>query len=194
MGKRPAWTNWIAALVTVPLICACSETSRHRVLSFLFDGVPEPGARGAPAGGAPEAVGSQNPEAEQARKRPRPTVYVHAPYRDNRCRACHDPGAGLLYKTAEAGLCAPCHGDVPGPAPFVHGPVAVDACLTCHHYHSSPYPKLLLDAPQDLCFGCHERADLTTGAHHATIGDAACTACHDPHGGQNQYLLRTGEP
>jgi predicted CXXCH cytochrome family protein len=211
----------LAILAAGPVVVlsglACSEATRHRVLEFLFDGVPQPGAettvgyapsgrRMAPAGMDPSAV----------TEAPARQVFPHPPYRDGRCGRCHRPLDGQLFRRPEEGLCQGCHTEVPGEVRYVHGPVAVSACAFCHHHHGSSRPKLLLDDVTALCLSCHQRQDLTEGPHHETISETAkrrnvetihdpqsaipnpqspidarpCTDCHQPHGGADRFFLR----
>jgi predicted CXXCH cytochrome family protein len=95
-----------------------------------------------------------------------------------------------LFRTAEEGMCHSCHPDIPGEAAYVHGPVAVNDCLTCHHYHQSILPKLLLKKVNEVCFECHDSDDLIEGAHHAKVDEQPCNECHDPHGGADPYFLK----
>ncbi|MFH0980191.1 MAG: cytochrome c3 family protein [Planctomycetota bacterium] len=173
----------------------CSPQTRYRVSRFFFDGVPEPGALPPPPGypGGPTRAGAEGPAQPGEQWAPARTVYAHPPYRDNRCGACHNPQTGELFRTAPEGLCRNCHPDVPGKAPYVHGPVVVSDCLFCHHYHHSYYPKLLLEESTATCFRCHDVAGLTTGPHHANAVRTACVECHDPHGGTNRFFVKRSE-
>lgn len=179
----------IALWTVLGLAAACSETTRYQVLSFFFDGVPEPGAnreglaRPQP-GSLAETEGSGVPR--------RRFIYKHPPYGDKRCKDCHT-GGGYLIKSPEEGLCQMCHPDVPGDVAYLHGPLAVNACLACHESHQSDHPWLLLDDPRDICFRCHEFADLSTGLHHDATDTVTCVECHDPHGGRDKYFLRQSE-
>jgi len=175
---------------------ACSQTTRYRVLNFLFDGVPDP-AKVAQADAArdPSRTG-QDEESASGESEPKARVvsYPHPPYRDNRCGACHNMTTGGMNRTAQEGLCESCHGDVPGKVRYVHGPVAVSDCLFCHHPHTSVIPKLLLRKPTDLCLQCHDRDDLTKGTHHEETDESSCTDCHGAHGGDNPFFLKRVEP
>jgi predicted CXXCH cytochrome family protein len=175
------------------LSLACSANSRHRALSFFFDGVPEPGASG-PA--APPVTGAQPPPAGVGPGAPAPSLqmFVHAPYRDNRCADCHDQNTGGMVRPLNEGLCLICHAEIVQIPRFLHGPVAVNDCTTCHHYHFANYEGLLIEQTNDLCLGCHDRDDMTTGEHHAALDTATCTDCHDPHGGDNPMFTRRKGP
>lgn len=186
---------WQLALLGVT---ACSETTRYRVLSFLFDGVPDPEAvpppPGYPALGPGGQLISDLPSGSGERTVVRKPSFPHAPYRDNECNACHNLMSGLLARTPQEGLCQACHPDTPGDTVFLHGPVAVADCFSCHLPHAAFYPKLLTHEPTELCFQCHPSEDLTTGPHHETVPGQACLECHDAHGGSDRFFLKRSEP
>jgi predicted CXXCH cytochrome family protein len=171
--------------MVLALAVACSEESRHRTLSFFFDGVPPPG-------GDEAALARQQPglllDLEDPGVPPPRIVHKHPPYGDKRCKDCHT-GGGFLVKTPEEGLCQLCHQTVPGDVEFLHGPLVVNACLGCHSPHQSNHAKLLLDDLQDICYRCHEFVDLSTGLHHDATDTVTCVECHDPHGGRDKYFL-----
>ncbi len=187
-GKQGVFAVVASLLAVAVLVPACSEPTRHRVLSFFFDGVPKPGEVRTRGYAAPVATRDAPPGAPQRVELQ--IVAVHPPYRENRCTECHNMDSGLLHRTPQEGLCSKCHPDVPGSLRFLHGPVAVGDCLPCHNPHASAYPKLLLSEGAKLCFRCHKREDLTTGPYHATIDTQACTECHDAHGGNTRFFLR----
>lgn len=187
-------------ILAVPLcigsfVSACSETTRYRVLTFFFDGVPTPGS-GAPAEPEGARAATPQPRLSQGAKAAlrAPLFHVHPPYRAQRCGECHNRASGRLVRPVEAGLCQTCHQDKPGQAAYVHGPVAVNACLFCHHHHGSRHPKMLLEPLEDICFRCHDGADLTEGPHHAMLDGMACVECHNPHGGDDRFFLKRSEP
>lgn len=181
---------------------ACSQTSRYHVLSFFFDGVPEPGpgarmdSRTSPTGPAVEP----RPAAQPMR------YYAHTPYRENRCEGCHDATSRQLIRSVSEGLCLTCHSKLTAEARFVHGPVAVDDCTACHHFHGAAFPNQLLVDPVATCLNCHDREDLSAGDHHQSaptplsVGatrkaddQRSCVECHNPHGGGDRFFLkRTG--
>lgn len=181
------------SLVALSVGVACSEATRYRVLNFFLDGVPRPDASLnveivtlVPAGpGTGEGARRAPP------KRP---ISLHPPYAAGQCDGCHDMFSGQLRLQPEAGLCVSCHTDPPGDALYVHGPVAVSACLHCHLPHSSVYPKLLIEEAPAICLQCHGQGDLLEGPHHATMEDQACTFCHNPHGGSDRFFLKRSGP
>jgi predicted CXXCH cytochrome family protein len=180
----------LAAMLGAGMIAACAEPTRDRVLRFFFDGVPEPDA--------PQQVGYPAPTTTgDAIAGPAGSVpaaaaaFPHEPFRDNRCQGCHDTTSGGLIRSVENGLCARCHPDVPGPDRFVHGPVAVRACLFCHEAHASVEPGLLAAPEAELCLQCHANEDLSKGVHHPPDAEARCGECHDPHGGADRFFVRS---
>ena len=183
---------WSAGVVVV---AACSEPTRHEVLSFFFDGVPDP-REAAVAGYVPLWPLGRVDGTEEGADRfgPPQKTYSHTPFRENACARCHDLGRGLLWRTPQQGLCASCHPDLPGEVAFVHGPVAVMDCLHCHSPHAAVHPKLLLKGIPALCHGCHERGELTVGEHHDRLDGRSCIECHDPHGGSNRFFVKRSEP
>lgn len=191
MAKWPV----VLCLVTLTawaLSLACSQPTRYQMLSFFFDGVPEPGR----AGGAGDA---QTGDRTRPAVEPSPAVqpkryYAHTPYRKNRCEGCHDPTSGQLIRSVSEGLCLICHSKLIADARFVHGPVAVNDCTVCHHFHGAPFPNLLLVDPVATCLNCHDRVDLSAGDHHAALDQRSCEECHNPHAGDDRFFLKKGEP
>jgi predicted CXXCH cytochrome family protein len=179
-----------AALLVGP---ACSPSTRYRVLSFFFDGVPEPGTKPTVGYASPYA-GFQDEGAEPgAPPRPPGQLYSHPPYRENRCRSCHDVDSGGVWRTDREGLCESCHQDLYRNDRYVHGPAAINACLDCHHYHGSTYPHMLLDEPTAICQRCHEIERLVTCEFRTSGETQTCTDCHAAHGGNDRFFLKRGE-
>ncbi len=174
------------------LMLSCSETTRHRVLCFFFDGVPPSGApRIVPDEETPAPGETAASRAEALRSRGM-IFHLHPPYRQNLCRDCHLPYSRQLLKKLEDGLCRTCHAELVETR-YVHGPASVDACTFCHHHHRSLHPKMLQTEPSVLCYRCHLADDLTRGSHHETIESQLCFDCHDPHGGDDRFFLKRNE-
>ena len=194
MATRRVLVILIMSLAVPCLLSACAEPTRHRILSFFFDGVPKPGEQAEIDAGSREGEDSQG-ASPTASSQPtsKPVVYYHAPYRQNRCQACHNIGSGALFREPSEGLCLTCHPDTPGRAKFVHGPVAVNNCTVCHNPHQSDYPKMLQKEPEEICQGCHDRASVSGGEYHADIASRSCLECHDPHGGNNRFFVKRAE-
>lgn len=89
-----------------------------------------------------------------------------------------------------------------------HGPVRDGRCNRCHNPHSSDHEFFMRKPIWDLCTTCH--AEKATGAHvissfvrnntHPTKGkpdparpgrELVCSGCHDPHGSEGIFLLRS---
>ena len=203
MAKRPV-VLCIVTLTAWALSLACSQTTQYKVLSFFFDGVPEPGAARDTAGAI--AGGRTSPAVEPRATAPPKQYYAHTPYRENRCGSCHDSTSGQLIQSVGEGLCLICHSKLIAEARFVHGPVAVDDCTACHHFHGAPFPNQLLVDPVATCLNCHDRVDLSVGDHHQSAptplsppsadqadDQRSCVECHNPHGGSDRFFLkRTG--
>ena len=192
MSRRRSLATALSCWLLATIAISCAEPTRHKVLSFFFDGVPAPGGS-APEGTEPGPTMEPADDLVATATRPAQPTFAHEPYRTGACSRCHDAESGGLVRGLDAGLCRMCHGGIDGELRYVHGPVAVDACTYCHHYHSAFRPNLLLREPRALCLSCHEVADLTEGSHHQDL-DGACTDCHDPHGGADRYFLRRNEP
>ena len=195
-----------AGLLLPALLVACSATTRYEVLSFFFDGVPDPSEQYG------EAIGPQgNPlrvlsleerariQAERLKQRP---VFFHRPFEEKKCEECHTfagarkggwmQGLPKLLVPKEQ-LCKRCH--EPPEARFVHGPVALGLCALCHEAHRSDYPHLLkAERSRELCTKCHEGETFVTEKEHAEYEDRDCASCHDPHGSDRPSLLREDAP
>lgn len=172
------WTvvAWIA--VGALLSIGCTATSRYKVLSFFFDGVPPPAAE-APEG-TPAAANVI--QARQVRYR------EHGPYAARLCNACHDPAAFNALVMPREQLCFKCH-EFRMDKKYIHGPLASGGCTACHDPHSSQYRYLLVSESDSFCFYCHDRQTVARiGAHAGT--QELCTTCHDAHMSDKKYLLK----
>ncbi len=176
------------------MAAACSRESTHRWLVFFYDGVPPLDTAMAHVEFDGPQVLENTAEGAAPRRVKAGKKYSYLPpYRENRCLDCHDVRGGRLLETVRKGLCRSCHCfDKFLEKKFVHGPVAVNACLACHHQHKSLHPKVLIADPQTVCFNCHEMGELTTDKHHATIDEELCIDCHDAHGGDDRFYLLPG--
>lgn len=175
-------------LAVLAALGACSREARHQVLVFLYDGVPPLDAADA-SGAVEEPSEPTSADANRAKTR---TYYTHPLFWENRCGSCHDAD-GRLLRTVREGLCRECHFQKPEDRKkHYHGPVAVNDCLACHRLHRSPYEKILIADPQELCSYCHEKKELVQDRHHATMDKDPCIKCHDPHGGDDRFYLKPG--
>jgi predicted CXXCH cytochrome family protein len=169
-------------LLVALLAPACTATSRYRVLSTLFDGVPAPGAAAAGEAATSAATGPTLPAPSPGK------LNEHGPYAARQCAACHVGGASNALVAPPERLCVGCH-QVAADRRYVHGPIASGGCLVCHDPHSSSYPSLLVADSATFCLRCHERAALVPSPQHTDVA-LQCTECHEPHGSDAEYLLR----
>ena len=84
-----------------------------------------------------------------------------------------------------------CHAEIKT-TPSVHGPVMVDACDACHQEldpaaHTFQAPR----TGKAMCDFCHQ-LELEGQYVHKPVAEGDCSQCHDPHGGENRFLLRGG--
>ncbi len=159
----------------------CSIEKNYEVLSFFFDGVPDPNARKSALPGAPEFIDLKAS----------PTYSAHKPFVEERCDDCH--GGRFRLGRKDSSVCLKCHEKVPSSEERMHGPVAAGACLWCHTPHESAYAKLLKDVPRTLCSECHEPAELDVERVPAHADKAQnCLECHFGHGGTQRFFLRPG--
>ncbi len=162
------------------LSIGCNTASGHRVLSFFFDGVPEPGS--APAARRTGDLRVTSPAV-------RPADFTqHQPYAEKNCAACHDAQAMNRLVAPGEQLCFQCH-DLGKAKRYVHGPIAGGGCLVCHDPHRSQYRHLLVSDSVGFCLRCHDRAALRPVEGHAAEA-GQCTDCHDAHMSDQRYLLR----
>jgi len=115
----------------------------------------------------------------------------HAPVESGECLSCHAPHHStnkfLLVRSGKA-MCFECHDDFLEKAKFQH--TAVADCSSCHSAHKSEESALLIKSRAQLCLECHEVKDLAQSKGHAQIAKMACLQCHDPHVGQDKFLLK----
>lgn len=175
-SKRRSGRVWVAALFCVTAAGVwggCSIKKNYDLLSFFFDGVPDPNA----------------PLSEWTVGGALPASYMaHKPYEDGRCTECHPK----LFVPVQDGsqVCMKCHEGADRAYDRMHGPVAARACLFCHNPHDSVYPALLRRAPRQLCMQCHDSFLLDTERVPAHADDSRnCLDCHTGHGGSDPFFL-----
>jgi predicted CXXCH cytochrome family protein len=193
----------LSILLVLALVCAplggCTAQRQYKVLSFFFDGVPDPNAKPVDH----PSVLNTGPNDQPVNKK---LAVVHQPYAAGNCRACHTsaptakPGDGTLAAASAAkdlklvafdsSLCVSCHKDKPGEFKVMHGPVAAAACMWCHEPHQSDNPALLKSGGPDLCCQCHDRQLLSKDQSGHQTETKACLDCHFGHGAPDSNLLR----
>lgn len=177
--KGAAYVVLCALLLAVVGLSGCAPEGRYKVLSFFFDGVPNP-----------EAVKKENAlkKNEEAESMKPVTYRMHGPYAARQCSGCHTPGSNVLILPKDK-LCFRCH-VLDLSKKYVHGPVASGGCLMCHDPHGSAYPYFLVADPAKFCLRCHNSKDIAKNKAHKGIDDEQCTKCHDAHSSNKEYLLK----
>lgn len=181
---------WLAG--TICLVCGCDSVTRYQITSTIFDGVPRMPPAEQYCQEYHERATAADLEAEKKKQMEAQKTMAssHPPYAEKRCNDCHDKSTDSGFIVAAKDLCATCHPDMIKGA-YVHGPTAVGACLKCHEPHDSPQPSLLKKPKGQICGDCHVEKRLAKGLHDtARAKGMECTACHDPHMGNNGYFLR----
>ena len=177
------WTILLTVLMAAALLYGCEPTARYKVLSFFFDGVPNP-----------EEVKAAEMKKKAAEERKAGggttgiTSFKHGPYAARMCSGCHMTGASNRLIAPLEKLCFGCH-EFKMDKKWVHGPFAAGDCTVCHDPHSSRYKFLLVSEPGKLCFNCHDEKAITESELHKGT-DMQCTTCHDPHMSDQQYMLK----
>ncbi len=168
---------------------SCTDTERHRALSFFFDGVP------ALPGQVTEATSIDDPM-NPRRRRIEPTWFLHEPQAD--CERCHGTQTQTnfsrqvnLVSTLPA-LCYECHDMPQGGKGWVHGPVASGQCVICHEPHRSVNKYLLKKPEPQICYQCHEETSLKTLPGHDQASFQTCLDCHAGHNSFAKHLLKAG--
>jgi len=176
-----------AALVFCGLLivlASCQEQRDYKVLSFFFDGVPDPNA--------PRPAGVLAPvhftSAQSLESLP-PRAFQHKPFALGQCSQCHLADRKQLSRLSSVDLCVKCHQNTSKEFKVMHGPVSVGLCLWCHDPHESDQPHLLKSVGADLCLQCHDRQLLPSNPAHQS-DSSACLDCHLGHGGTEHALLR----
>ncbi len=185
-----AWLTLIVA--TFVLTGGCSQETRYRVLSTIFDGVPHPdsvAAAKALAKSQPDTIASVD---DASSRRSTSSLVTHPPFADEQCDQCHVlEGEGRFSGSArlrapEGELCTSCHPHMAADTlridhGWIHGPVAAGACTGCHSPHRSLNAHLLHAPPgRELCVRCHDGNRLATSPPHDE-NDTKCLDCHNAH-------------
>lgn len=179
---------WLLVPVLVLNMTACSTAYRYRLLSFFFDGVPEPAKIAAihPA----DTLSNKDTVIIAGKTAAEPIINLHMPYQKKDCTACHDQNTTGKQIKPMPDLCYQCHEDFATRYKVLHGPVGGGQCTACHNPHLSSNKNLLIRKNQDVCLYCHESERIMKSDAHLGIKDILCTECHDPHGGEDRYVLK----
>jgi predicted CXXCH cytochrome family protein len=206
----------IAALSVIGVIGGCTTESRHKILTVVFTGVPEPGA--APAEPTDTATTSNATRRRTASLTP--TFWVHGPFGARQCQSCHnlsdstsfsaEPAAQdpTISSTAAFGsrlalpkekLCVSCHishsaESAASRSLQVHQPLRDGNCTACHNPHQMKRQYMLLGADnRELCARCHAPAVDARVAEHSSVSNVDCMQCHNAHIGTTAALLKKND-
>ncbi|MEZ5072907.1 MAG: cytochrome c3 family protein [Bacteroidales bacterium] len=183
----------ILVFLLLPLTEGCSPQTGRHVLSFFFDGVPEPDGPADSSGTVTEADGwTVEPKVAapvEILSFDSVPVRLHYPFEERECDACHDPGSLGDMTEPEPGMCYLCHEDLSTRFAMLHGPAAGGYCTVCHHPHEAREDHLLRFDPGDLCHHCHEEREVGANAIHEDLEGMMCMDCHHPHGGEDKFNL-----
>jgi predicted CXXCH cytochrome family protein len=127
-------------------------------------------------------------------------AFTHPPFEGGGCETCHAPakdGKVVLTQADSKALCVTCHSEQAekiDKAKVPH-PGAQGDCVACHNPHAGRTPGFIQPDPVNACLACHsEQADQFKKAHlhQPAFGSYGfgCATCHEPHGGDNEHLLR----
>jgi predicted CXXCH cytochrome family protein len=171
------------------LLCSCSPQVGKSLLNFFFDGVPENDSTALVADQGIVLPGVANKEEEDIVPQQQ-SLWIHYPYAERECVACHNEQSLGSMTEPEPGLCYICHMDLSEEYTYLHGPVAGGYCSSCHDPHSAENEKLLRFPGDQLCFYCHAENDVHRNEMHMDLDGMVCTDCHNPHGGEDKYIFQ----
>lgn len=139
----------------------------------------------------------------------------YAPFADRQCETCHGPGkeharaqrkgkdgnppltfghGSDTLPTEQNQVCLDCHTSRGRLAWIGSTHESEDlSCASCHQVHAKRDPMFDQLEQQQICFNCHasKRSDtLKSSSHPLRFGGMACSSCHDPHNGNNDFLLQ----
>jgi DmsE family decaheme c-type cytochrome len=138
--------------------------------------------------------------AADARHQAADCTSCHAQAREHAASGGETKPVNLKHGPKANDACLGCHAGRRGPAHWqgsAHQAAGV-SCAACHDPHATsedPAPRALpgVGRTTRLCLNCHGgvRAMLhQRSAHPLKDGQMDCAACHDPHGGSGEKLLR----
>lgn len=175
----------IIIFLTVSIFLGCSAEVKYKLLSFVFDGVPKPVDDNMVYAADTTTFKLNNSIDSVDNKVEEKQIFIHLPYKNKECNACHDQkNVGKLISEMPD-VCYSCHIDYNAQHNVLHGPVAGGFCNSCHSPHSSTNKNLLINLDDDLCLGCHEQNDIRQNIMHQNLENYNCITCHDAHGGEN---------
>jgi predicted CXXCH cytochrome family protein len=175
----------LGVVVSSTMWTGCSPQKHYKLLSFFFDGVPDPSQAGVGAGRRGQPIGGQPM-----------LVFTHKPFAEEKCDVCHKGGVNTLFRplpqSISANICITCHKETDQKYPIMHGPVANIECLWCHAPHEANFKHLLKYNSPEVCLQCHTPELLSPEPPEHMNPSIDCLQCHSGHGGQEHGLLKPG--
>ncbi len=183
-NKKTLLSFYLIIAMLAVFMVRCTPEKQYRVLSFFFDGVPDPGKH-------TDVIETEKKDTLGSLTQviTKPESYLHKPYAEEKCKSCHASGFSNSLITPMPELCYSCHGDFGEKYQVLHGPVISGNCIACHNQHEAKYEKLLMREGQQLCLYCHEEKQVLKNIVHAKIETRNCTDCNNPHGGDYSGIL-----
>jgi predicted CXXCH cytochrome family protein len=180
-----------SCLCGVLLLAGCSSETKHKWMTVFFDGVP--GSTGKPDSAQPKTPQGAGTNATPARLNlpEEPLMFVHQPYAERKCVACHASDYSQRLKDDVSNICISCHKAFLVRAEFQHAPMEDGQCTICHASHQSKEKFLLIKNSRELCFDCHDPEEVLKIKPCGESQAVNCTVCHDPHQENQRFLIRT---
>jgi DmsE family decaheme c-type cytochrome len=139
----------------------------------------------------------------------------NAPFSSLQCETCHGPGQDHVFAQqrgldvlpvnsfgsksdtpieTQNQICLNCH-ETRGRLAWFGSRHETEnvRCASCHRIHSTRDRVFDSLAQQQACFSCHPRRrsdTLKASSHPLRLGNMSCSDCHDPHNGDNDFLLQ----
>jgi len=120
------------------ILTGCSSQKGHGLVVLFFPSIDHP------ANPAPEVAALASTNAPiQPIAQLTPPLYIHQPYAEQKCSACHLTAQSEVLRTGGRDLCLECHklkaiADTKG-----HATMGTELCWTCHEPHRSEQKGLL---------------------------------------------------
>ncbi len=150
---------------------------------------------------------------------PRKYKNTHAPYAKGQCDSCHQPHQSdqiYLLKKEPVAMCLTCHSQATVENNHRNFPEKLTNCSSCHNPHGSDRPSLIRNVLHEpfadgcadchvgkgipvrieTCLECHPHvSDQMASSHNHLVRyeNNGCIACHTPHAGDDQRLLKGRE-
>ncbi len=180
--------RFLLVIISLTFLVACSEETKYKVLSFFFDGVPNPFKK-VKLEKVITVDSSKIKRRQLIVKQSELKMFFHEPFRQRLCGDCHNLKKGNELLSQPPALCFKCHDNFLSEVQFKHGPASAGYCTECHHPHMDKNKFMLKRKGQKLCLYCHQMNDIIKNEVHLEIEDTDCWECHDPHGSNEEFFL-----